>query len=873
MSFFFTAKKKAAPKRGAAPTKPNQAGKANKETLNRLGCRACPLDKAGNCSPKMPPDLAEHTDVYFLGDKPQDIDDEKGLPFSDAAGKTLREIIGRNALGRSSFDNVIRDYDDPKLKNTAPSWVAMEACRNHVVKSIEEVKPKFIVGLGVLPLQWMLNSSDMIGLRGRVFAVQIGKHACWFMPTYHPQFIHDNAFDLKKPLQSKLGHCLKFDVAKALKLARDLDPPVIDSPQAIRAGIQAFDGRQATHLAAVLKLISEARKAPEKAIDLETYPLRPYAADAKLLTCAISFKSTNFSFAIDHSKAGWSPDDKKQIKAALSDLLSDETTIIAHNTPFECEWLIANLGKEVIFHDNWECTMMQSHFIDERRGKRGGNDEQFQPNPYQALDFLVKQYFGISYKSEFKIDRKHMDRADLGETLLYNGADTKYTLRLYKTQRMHLRAMGLQDAYYEAVERQPTVALMQSLGIKLDQKVNAEFQQKLAAELKPIEARIACDTMVKKFEADKHQPFNPASQQDVLKLFKNYYKVGKALLNEEGKETVDKTTLGRIASPIAEDVELYRNRSKLKSTYVDVFEMGKGNFIWPDAHIHPSFNTTFAETGRTSSDEPNQQNWPSRSDKWVRKQVVARKGHVLVAFDYGQLEACTAAMCTKDRVLVKALWEDYDIHMEWAIKAAKRHPAFIGGLHNLDNKDTMKSFRSLIKNKLVFPVFFGAQNSSVAGYLNAPIEPVNKLMDEFWRTFSGVYNWQKRLMGEYYDMGYVESLTGRRRNYPLSKNQAVNYPIQSVACDIVCRAMVALSRMAAETGKWYLHPIMNIHDDLTFSIPDQPQILEEAIETIYRVMLTPVYDFINVPLSVSASVGDNWLEMDEIGKFWSHRDI
>lgn len=85
--------------------------------------------------------------------------------------------------------------------------------------------------------------------------------------------------------------------------------------------------------------------------------------------------------------------------------------------------------------------------------------------------------------------------------------------------------------------------------------------------------------------------------------------------------------------------------------------------------------------------------------------------------------------------------------------------------------------------------------------------------------------------------------------------------------------MVTLSELAASTGKWYLHPIMNIHDDLTFDVPDDPKILDDAINIIYRIMLADVYDFINVPLSVSCSIGDNWLEMDEIQKFWSHKDL
>ena len=1136
MSFFFQEHKAKPAKRQV----PAQAGKASKETLNRLGCRGCPLDKCNNLHPKMAPDLCNETDIYFLGEGPDDVEDEKGMPFVGKAGKLLKSILG--TTDGYSFDNVIRDFSDPSARNPSPAWIAMECCRGLVAKSIEQAKPKLIVGLGILPLQWMLNSSDMVGLRGRVFAVKVGNHPCWFMPTYHPQFIIDNAYQGSEPLRSKLGHCLKFDVARAVKLAQSLKPPKIDTLQGARAGVQAFNGQSRTQLAPLLKLISEARKAPVKAIDIETSHLRPYAKDAKILTVAISFEDTNFAFAMDHPKAQWAEIDKGAIKLALTSLLIDETTIVAHNAPFEIEWLVKLLGREAIYHDNWECTMMQAHFIDERRGKRGGNDDQFQPNPYQALDFLVKLYFGLSYKGLFKLDRKNMSKADLDETLLYNGADTKYTLRLYWLQTERLHQAKLYEAYREAKPRQSAVALMQSLGIDIDQAQNKAMQEKLGGEVAVIEQRIKTYKEVKDY-INKFRYFNPASNPDVIRIFKEYLKVGKALINAEGKESVDKSTLGKIKHPLAKDIEELRNRAKLKSTYVDPFEYGKGALIWPDKKIHPAFNTTFAETGRTSctaywtpiltqrgeipicdvvvgdrvwthknrwkpvtklwrkgwevmlnlklsngsiltctknhlllnannqwitagqiyglfkemdkqppesmfgfgnvpqqknafsernssvsgnnriqclvgdqelssggrvegakaaplfnvqdwgqkpnegldrgkvstverccrrrswiqnhiaqgetdtlpppcsyvgsratsdspgmgssshrhkstqqrsrqfstdysegspgyplastsgfevtsieeieigrscevfditvaddasyltcgvishnSDEPNQQNWPSRNDKWVRKQIVAPEGHVLVAFDYGQLEACTAAMCTKDKVLVKALWEDYDIHMEWAQKVAKRYPRIAEGME-------MKKLRSIVKNKLVFPAMFGASNNSVAGYLNMPIEPINKLMDEFWQTFSGLYNWQKRLMNDYYDTGFVCSPTGRRRHYPLTKNQAINYPIQSVACDIVCRGMVSLSVNAVDSGKWYLHPIMNIHDDLTMCVPDDPRILEESIETIYKTMLAPAYDFINVPLSVSCSIGTNWYDMEDVGKFWSHKDL
>jgi DNA polymerase-1 len=269
----------------------------------------------------------------------------------------------------------------------------------------------------------------------------------------------------------------------------------------------------------------------------------------------------------------------------------------------------------------------------------------------------------------------------------------------------------------------------------------------------------------------------------------------------------------------------------------------------------------------------NMQNWPQRQDAWVRNQVAAKDGHTLLAFDYGQLEGCTAAMCSKDKVLIKALWEDYDIHMEWAQKTAHLYPEIIGGKKYLTDKDVMKKFRSKIKNKLTFPAIFGAQNTSIAGYLDMPVEIIDKLMREFWRTFHGLYEWQNKLMEGYWEKGYVQSPTGRRRHYPMTRNQAINDPIQSVACDIVCRSMNTLSELAAEEGKWYLHPILNIHDDLTLMVPDDNKVLEQTITDVFTIMLTPDYDFINVPLSVTCSVGKHWYKMQEIGKFWSHKDV
>jgi uracil-DNA glycosylase family 4 len=882
MSFFFTKKdRKSAPKRIVAT---HVAPRKNSiQTLRRLGCAACPLNKADILTPKMVPTLAHHTDVYFLAEAPGKNEDEVShAPLTGPSGSLLRQCIPSSSLAVSSFDNVCNCRPPG---NRTPVWQEIESCQPRRVKFIEQAKPKLIVGLGAVPLQAMLGSSDLSGMRGRLFAVKIGNHECWFMPTYHPSFILRTAYDKKKPLHSKLGHCFRLDIHRALRCAQELEkPPHIDSEIEVKSGVQCFDGSDPSHYGKLCALLDHAGKADTIAIEIETKGLRPFSEGAAIMSVSVATDQDCFSFAVDHPGALWSIPQRGVLKSVFGRLLANERVVkVAHNSPFEIEWFIWWYTKKIVSHVSWECTQLQAHLLDERRGKQGhGEDER--RAPYQNLKFLVKQHFGIEYKSLFKkLNKKDMSKSDLGEMLIYNALDTKYTLKLYHTQTKLLKERGLHDAYLEALPRQTSVALMQSLGVLVDQAEVKRNQAKLGKEIAAIEAEIDALPVVREYKAD-HREVNFAAGPDALNIFKDYLKRSEVLVNPEkhevhnyniaskakrrfdeepvkAKYSVDKNVLDKIDHPLANLIVDLRNRTKLKSTYCDGLERGKGILVYPDGKLHCNFNTTFAETGRTSSDDPNMQNFPQRNDAWIRRQIVAPKGHVLVAFDYGQLEGCTAAMCSKDKVLVKALWEDYDIHQEWAEKFTAKYPA------------AGPPDRSRIKNKLVFPAIFGAQNKSIAGYLGAPEDVIDDLMDEFWETFDGLAAWQDTLMQHYYEHGWVASPTGRRHHYPLTRNQAINHPVQSFACDIVCDAMNELSAMAVETDQWHLHPVLNIHDDLTFVIPDNDEILEEAITTIYKVMLTPPYKEVNVPLSVKASIGPAWYSMQEIGKFWSNRDV
>ena len=890
MGFFFSQHEREAKrggKRGGVRKAPET--KQNAATLNRLGCAACPLNNADVHTPKMKPTLGAEGGLYFLGEAPGENEDQvSGVPLTGPSGKLLRSCIPTGEERYCTFDNVVRDRPE---KNRRPTWNEIECCREHVTKSVEKVKPSLIVGLGTTTLSWALGSTDMMGMRGRIFAMKIGTHTCNFMPVYHPSYILRSAYNKDKPLNSKMGHAFRLDIRRAFELLASLPPATVDTEADARAGVQGFDGSGG--YTTLVDLLNRASKAPIKAIDIETSGLRPFIENPRILTCAISFDDVNFSFAIDHPKALWTEAQKNKLLFALHAIIRDKTKKIAHNAPFEIEWFIKYFGTQCVNHLAWECTMMQAHFLDERRGQRG-DDEQYKA-PYQNLNFLVKQHFGLAYKNLFKLNKKDMAGADLAEMLIYNAVDTKYTLKLWHLQKAALKRDGLWKAYQDALPRQAAVAVMQHLGIDVDQSEVKAIQSELETDIKGINADISNLKVIKKYCVD-HGSFNPMSTDECITVFKDYLhrpeivvKADTHTAQDEKKSaaakrawdhaskkerySVDKNVLDQIDHPLAGLIIELRNRSKLKSTYADQFELGKGEYIYPDGKIHTSFNTTFTETGRTSSDEPNMQNFPKRNDAWVRKIIKPPKNHIFLAFDYGQLEGCTAAMCSRDKVLVKALWEQYDIHMEWTEKLVKRYPLWLGGGESLTDKKTAKRYRSVVKNKLVFPAIFGASNDSIASYLKIPDDVADDLMDEFWGTFTGLKRWQDGVMKTFYDTGYVASPTGRWHRYPLNRNQVINFPVQGVASDIVCDSMSALSEYAIMTNQLELHPVLNIHDDLTFVVPDSPREIDKAVDTIYRVMLDPPYDFINVPMSVEVSKGHNWFEMEEIGKFRSDKDL
>lgn len=820
--------------------------------LHRMECRACPLNSTKNG--KMTPTGAVSPLVYVLGEAPDANEIELREQFVGDSGQLLRSHVPKKYRAQLRFNNVVRSRPPG---NATPAWQEIEACRPSVVKDIEAAKPKAILGFGNVPLEWASEFTGILMWRGRRMPVKVGNHTCWYYPMLHPSYLLRNR---RRDSISEEERMFKFDMRRFFEEVEHLPPPKVHTAQDVRDGVEIVNG----DLSALERWFDWALQQPVIGLDYETNGLRPYAKGAKILSAALATEEKGFAFALRHPESEW--EDVLEVEALWVDFLEKyEGVKVAHNLAFELEWTGYFFGWELLRTGRWEDTAVQAVILDERTGRRGN------AGPL-SLEFLVQQYYGFNLKKLAGVDRKNLEKTPIEAVLYYNAPDSKYAAGIWAQQRDRITELGLDEAYELALRRVPTCVLTQAKGVPADQAEVVKLQKKYGAELERIEGEIAVLPIIREFVKREGRGFNPLSNPDVLRVLKDYLKRTEVLVvdkfTKKTKYSADKAVLEQIDHPLAELLLKLREYTKRKSTYVDPLRVGDpASVMYPDGLSHAQFNTLFAETGRLSCSEPNWQNIPKRNAeaRELRRQVVAKTRHLIVAVDYGQIEARVIAMATLDELFTKALWERYDIHMEWAERLAAAYPARIGGKKNLTDKKAMKDFRTDVKNQWTFPLFFGAKLSSAAGYLKMPEDTIKPLYDEFWRQFSGVKAWQDGLLKFYHEHGYVECLTGRRRRGPLSLNQIYNSPIQGSAAEIVMDAMCRLS----ETGDPELQPNINIHDDLTY-IDVPVERVDTIAERIVGEMLRVPFKWAqSVPISVEMSVGENWLEMEEVATYSS----
>lgn len=823
MSFFFNDLKK---------TK-----KSKKTSIIEYNCISCPLNSESN--KKFEELDFKEIEILILGNL--FIEEHKILLES-----TLQKIFKRDFIEtKIKIKDVI---SCTKANNAKPSELEIKCCEKDFVEYIEKTKPKIIIGLeGFYTSLFFKNTVN--SLRGRTLPIQIGTHNTWFISMYHPMDI----LKKKRRFTNEWDKLFVWD----FEFVRDFlesytEPEVVTG--GYDNGVQLFMGKNVDDLERQLQYFIDL---PEIAIDIENYPLKPETKEKYLATMAVSDFKKTVVFPIEYP-GHWDEVQLKEVKKLVNYFLLRSKTKYCHNLSHELEWFRTYFGEDVVWKTKWGDTQAQAYTLDERSGSL--NDS------ILSLDSQIKFHFGFNLKKQSNIDFKKTRCIDvpLYELLLYNSKDAKWGFALVQKLKP-LIPKKQEGKYNHLIGMQKTLAGVRALGIPIDLNEIQTQSKELEKQLTIVESLIKYSKEYEEFaKLNPGEEFNPGSNQHAGFVFEKILHLPKLKSTEKTNSySTDNIILIQFAEQgitFAKNILEYREITKLKSTYLDsVAKLVDHNSI-----LHPNFSAMFTSTGRLNSNSPNMQNFPKKKHREVRRIFRAPEGYWIVACDYGQIEARVIAMFSQDTAFVEAIWDGYDIHKEWALRIYQ----LLG--QPVPDKKELKNFRDIVKNKLVFPAFFGSSKNSIGKALGLSDTITVKVFEEFWNRFRGVKQWQQKVKNFYDQNHYVEMLTGSRRHAPLSFTEIYNTPIQGTASDITTTAMRRLAKLSYELKKPYLHPRLNIHDDLTFIISDE--VLDESINFIAKEMTRPMFDFINVPLSVEIFVGKNWCDIEEIGT-WNSKDF
>lgn len=826
------------------------------------------------------PHGSDDPDIYVLFDSPTESQVDFGLYTKGTTGAMLRQWLGKDlSRNKTRFGAVVRE----PLRNQYPDDVTLESWRGVIIEDIERTKPKLVVGLGPVPLQLVKGTIDIHKYRGRVFPVKFGNHVCWYMATYSPVFIIQKEHDY---FENEHEIITKIDFKKVKSIVNDqLD---LGTPEIVTSGydsnIHWLDGQNSYQdLKKLEDWLHEALTWGPTTLDFEAQNLRPYHDDSALLTAALTHQGKTYAFPLDHPRT-WNSKTRKDAVGLFGEYLTQAPRLIAHNLSMEQEWIAYYYGFKLLHQLEWHDTMAMAYLLDSRKGML-------------SLDALVNLEYGFNLKELSPLDKTNMVAEPLNKVLPYNGMDTKWTEKIADRYLPRLESEGLTDKYEALVAETASLVGMQLKGMPVSQEVLRRQSNRLRGEIKESEQQLKQTKEVKEFKRQFKRDFNYSSPDDCVALFRDI--LGRKEVETVDKETgkvkysTDESTLSAIPAKIAPSAPLVldlRGKNKLKSTYIDPprilknpRDKSKGGILYPDGLLHPNYNGMFTATGRLSADDPNAQNYPKRKNKWVREMVCPPEGFRVASLDFGQIEARVFAMLSKDPVFVDALWKGLDVHYDWAVRIADMYPKVLDTIYNkyesqanklmdkgIKEYDALiKIFRGDVKNQWVFPQFFGAGWRSCGANIHLPDKVAQDLQAEFWAEFEGVKAWQDEVLAKTRELGYVETMGGLRRHHPMSKQENINTPVQGTACEIVKYGLYKLSLKAAVEEDMYLHPNMQIHDDLTFVLPEDD--LDHYMQTIAHEMVG-VYkdlDYINVPLIIEAEEGPHWAAQEVYGEYAS----
>ena len=477
------------------------------------------------------------------------------------------------------------------------------------------------------------------------------------------------------------------------------------------------------------------------------------------------------------------------------------------------------------------------------------------PDSRHNMDLLAENYLGytpvtitslIGAKGKKQGNMRDVDIEIIKE---YAAEDADITLQLKEVFEPLLKSVNAEKLAREM--ENPLIYVLSDMereGVKIDQDALAEFSKLLHTDLKRLELTIYEKSGVK---------FNIASPKQLGEvLFDKLQLDPKARKTKTGQYQTGEDVLTALAnkSDIVKDILDFRQLQKLKSTYVDALPLMINK---KTSRIHTSYNQAVASTGRLSSNNPNLQNIPIRTERGreVRKAFIPRdENHVILSADYSQIELRLIAEISKDPNMMEAFAQGLDIHTATAAKVYRIE------------LDQVTSTQRRNAKAVNFGIIYGQSAFGLSQSLGIPRKEAAEIIQNYFDQYPGIKDYMTDTMNFARENGYVETLMGRRRYLRdinsanatvrgFAERNAINAPIQGSAADMIKIAMIHIHQDIKDQ-KLDSKMTMQVHDELVFDvlrseIEPMKKIIEHRMKTAMKT---------TVPILVEVGQGNNWLE-------------
>jgi DNA polymerase-1 len=530
--------------------------------------------------------------------------------------------------------------------------------------------------------------------------------------------------------------------------------------------------------------------------------------------------------------------DRNKVLAALKPMLEDLTLPkLGHNLKFHGH-VLANHG--IALNGQRFDSMLESYVLNSVATRHD-------------MTTTAERYLGVRTIQLEDITGKGAKRiafnqVDVDQAAEYSAQDADVTLQLHQAIWPQIEAQLKLRSVYENIE-QPLVPVLQRMertGVLVDRALLKAQSTELAARMLELQSQ-AHREAGGVFNVD-----SPKQLQEIL-----FGKLGIPVMRKTptGQPSTAEDVLEELAAsyPLPKLILEYRGMAKLKSTYTDNLPLQ----INPaTGRIHTSYHQAVAATGRLSSQDPNLQNIPIRTQEGrrIRQAFVAPPNHSLVAADYSQIELRIMAHLSGDASLLRAFAEDRDVHQATAAEVFGLAPDAVSA----DQRRSAKAIN--------FGLMYGMSAFGLARQLGIGRGDAQKYMDLYFERYPGVRRYMEETRRQARETGYVETVFGRRlylpeiqsRNAALrqyAERSAINAPMQGTAADIIKRAMIEVDAWL-ESSRVAARLIMQVHDELVLEVAD------EAVESLVgqiRTHMVRAAD-LSVPLKVDVGVGRNWDE-------------